>query len=178
MKRKESRAPGDLPPTPPHEEGEAQPAPRGVDLDAFLPYLVNVLANRISEDLAALYETRFGISIPEWQVIAHLASHRRISVREVHARVAMDKVKVSRAAASLEAAGHVRKEINPADRRLVSLELTPKGRRLYLAIVPLALDFEEKTLAVLSPDERAALRAIVGKLLGDAGPSPEADGLP
>lgn len=157
---------------------DATPPPgpaRDLDLDAFVPYLVNVLANRLSTDLAAIYEARFGISIPEWRVIAHLASNRRVSVREIYARVAMDKVKVSRAAAALEAAGHVRKEVNPADRRLVSLELTPKGRRLYQAIVPLALDFEERTLAALSRDERDVLRRLVLKLLAAPIAAPDRD---
>lgn len=178
MKRNGSQDPDGLQAGHPRDGGEPPAAARDLDLDAFLPYLVNVLANRLSTELADIYEARFGISIPEWRVIAHLASHRRVSVREIYARVAMDKVKVSRAAASLEAAGHVRKEINASDRRLVSLELTPKGRRLYLAIVPLALDFEERTLAVLTPDERAAFRVIVGKLLGHAGPGPGAEELP
>jgi hypothetical protein len=44
-----------------------------LDLKAFLPYLVNVLASGASDRLAAVYQAKFGISIPEWRVIAHPA---------------------------------------------------------------------------------------------------------
>ena len=141
------------------------PAAASLDLDQFLPYLVNVLANRLSRELAGVYQARFGISIPEWRVIAHLSQHEDVSVREIHQRVDMDKAKVSRAAARLEAAGLIEKDVNEADRRLVRLQLTRKGRRVFAQIEPLALAYERDALAALSPQESAAFRAAVGKLL-------------
>ena len=70
-----------------------------LDLDQFLPYRLTVLAARVSKRVAAEYSERFGISIPEWRVIAHLARYRKVSVREIHDCVNMDKSRVSRAAA-------------------------------------------------------------------------------
>jgi DNA-binding MarR family transcriptional regulator len=139
-----------------------------LDLDAFMPYLVNVLARRFSTELAMVYQARFGISIAEWRVIAHLAQNKKVSVREIYARVAMDKSKVSRAAARLEDAGIVEKKTGAADRRLVELQLTRKGRRLYGEIVPLALTYEQESLSPLSLRERGLFRALVGKLLNRA----------
>jgi DNA-binding MarR family transcriptional regulator len=144
------------------------PAAATLDLDQFLPYLVNVLANRLSHELAGVYEARFGISIPEWRVIAHLSQHEDVSVREIHQRVDMDKAKVSRAAARLEAVGFIEKSDNEGDRRLVSLRLTRRGRRLFGEIEPLALAYERESLSALSKSEEAALRAILNKLLGAA----------
>ncbi len=137
----------------------------GLDLDRFLPYQVSVLAARLSAALSRVYAERFGISIAEWRVIAHLSQHRKVSVREVQARVAMDKSKVSRAAARLEAAGLVEKRVNTADRRLVELSLTRRGRRLYGEIAPLALAFEADLLAGLPAAEVAAFRAATAALL-------------
>lgn len=137
----------------------------GLDLDRFLPYQVSVLAARLSAALSRVYAERFGISIAEWRVIAHLSQHRKVSVREVQARVAMDKSKVSRAAARLEAAGLVEKRVNPADRRLVELSLTRKGRRLYGEIAPLALAFEADLLAGLPAADVTAFRAATAALL-------------
>jgi DNA-binding MarR family transcriptional regulator len=141
-----------------------EPSP-ALDLDAFMPYLVNVLASRFSAELAMVYQARFGISIPEWRVIAHLAQNRKVSVREIYARVAMDKSKVSRAAARLEGAGIVEKKTGAADRRLVELQLTRKGRRLYGEIEPLALAYERESLSPLSLRERGLFRALIAKLL-------------
>lgn len=136
-----------------------------LEIDAFLPYLINVLASRMSKELAAIYEARFNITIPEWRVIAHLAQNKNVSVREVHERVDMDKSKVSRAAATLESAGLIEKRIAGADKRLVELQLTRKGRKVFSEIEPLALAYETDSLAELSGKEQAALRSIVNKLL-------------
>lgn len=136
-----------------------------LELDAFLPYLVNVLAARLSQSLAAIYGERFGITIAEWRVVAHLARNGGVSVREIQRRVRMDKVKVSRAVGRLEAAGLVAKKTATADRRLLELALTDEGRRVYGEIVPLALAFEREALAALSPEEERTFRDLLDRLL-------------
>jgi DNA-binding MarR family transcriptional regulator len=141
------------------------PDAAALDLDRFLPYLVNVLASRLSRELAGVYEARVGISIPEWRVIAHLSQNRNVSVREIHERVDMDKAKVSRAAARLETIGVIEKKVNGEDRRLVELRLTKKGRKMFAEIEPLALAYEREVLSALSQNERATFRAVVDKLL-------------
>lgn len=134
------------------------------DLDRFVPYLVSAVASRLSMDLARVYETRFGITNAEWRVLAHLATNAKVSIREIYARVAMDKVKVSRAAARLEDAGLIRKQINQADQRLVELQLSARGRALFAEIAPLALTFEEAALSGLTEKERNCFRDILRKL--------------
>ncbi|MGR3757242.1 MAG: MarR family winged helix-turn-helix transcriptional regulator [Tranquillimonas sp.] len=130
------------------------------DLDSFLPYQLAVAASRVSREFAALYRERFGISVAEWRVIAHLSQAGRVSVREIHDRVDMDKSRVSRAAARLEEAGYLVKAANSADRRLVALELTAAGRRLVAELAPLAREFETRVTAELgrsAPEFRRGL---------------------
>ncbi len=143
-----------------------QDDPADFELDRFLPYLVNALGTRLSTELGAEYGRRFGISIPEWRVLAHLSQHERVSVREIYRRVQMDKAKVSRAAARLERAGLIEKAVPEDDRRLVALSLTRDGRALFSRIAPLALDFERRFLGRLSVEEAAEFRRLVHKLLG------------
>lgn len=78
------------------------------DLAAFLPCQLSVAASRVSRGFAERYRAEFGLSIPEWRVLAHLAQSDTVSVREIHARVDMDKSKVSRAAVRLERVARVR----------------------------------------------------------------------
>jgi len=136
-----------------------------LELDKFLPYLVNKLASRLSDELAAVYQQRFGITIPEWRVIAHLAENKNVSIWEIFNRVAMDKSKVSRAAARLELSGFVKKSINHTDRRLLELRLTAKGRNLFEKIEPLALAYERDALKPLSTQEAETFRSLIAKLL-------------
>jgi hypothetical protein len=41
-----------------------------LDLDRFLPYRLSVLSNRVSDAIAKAYSDRFGLTIPEWRVMA------------------------------------------------------------------------------------------------------------
>lgn len=153
-------------------------------LDEFLPYQLAVLAERTSRAFSALYRERFGISIPEWRVVAHLSQAGTVSVREIHARVAMDKSKVSRAAARLEAAGYITKTADPKDGRLVALSLTEKGWAMVEEITPLARRFEAEFLARLGPRAdafREALRLLLeedGDKTGGEAPQAEAGARP
>lgn len=135
-------------------------------LDDFLPYQLAVVAQIISRDFSHLYRDRFGISIPEWRVLAHLSQEGMVSVREIHDRVAMDKSKVSRAASRLEAAGYITKAENAQDRRLVCLTLTDKGHDLVHEIAPLALRYEQDVMAQLGefgPAFREAVTHLIAK---------------
>lgn len=143
--------------------------PDPLNLDRFLPYQINVLAARLSRGLAEIYQQRFGITIPEWRVMAHLARATAISVKDIHARVDMDKPKITRAAQRLEQAGFVSKAVHDQDRRLVMLALTAKGHALYDKIEPLALAYERKVLGELTAEIEAALREAVKLLNGTQG---------
>lgn len=131
------------------------------DLGEFLPYQLAVAAARVSKGFADRYRAEFGLTIPEWRVLAHLAQAGTVSVREIQARVDMDKSKVSRAAARLEAAGLVEKRGNAGDRRLLDMRLTDAGRALFARIVPIARGYEAEVLAGLPADFRAALRRLM-----------------
>lgn len=130
------------------------------DLSQFLPYQMAAAAERISREFAEVYRAEFGISIPEWRVLAHLGQKGDISVRDIEARVAMEKSKVSRAVSRLEAAGYVEKRTNAADRRLLSLRLTQKGQAMMARLVPMALAYQEQLVARLGMDA-----AVVGALM-------------
>jgi len=134
-------------------------------LDEFLPYQLAVLSNRTSDDFSERYRAKFGISVSEWRVVAHLYKAEKVSIREVYKRVQMDKSKVSRAAARLEESGYVLKRINPADRRLVELSLTDKGRAMHDEIGPMGVAFQQEVLENLPKKDRATFLAVLNALM-------------
>lgn len=133
-------------------------------LERFLPYRLSVVTNRISGALSGHYATRFGISIPEWRVIANLGRHPGLSANEVAERSAMDKVTVSRAVAALEHKGLLDRVRDTGDKRRSRLSLSPKGEAVYGEIAPLALTFERDLLTALTPEEAEQLHRIIDKL--------------
>ncbi|MDE9449524.1 MarR family transcriptional regulator [Aliiroseovarius sp. Z3] len=130
-------------------------------LDDFLPYQLAVLSSRVSAGFSSHYRKAYGISVSEWRVVAHLSQADSVSVREIHERVDMDKPKVSRAASRLEAAGYVTKTVNPQDRRLVELSLTPKGREMIEVLTPIAHAYEAQLSALLGDDDTAFRQRVV-----------------
>jgi DNA-binding MarR family transcriptional regulator len=144
---------------------EAEGAAAGrLALERFVPYRLSVLANTVSRDVARIYDARFGLSVPEWRVMAVLGRFEPLAANAVAARTAMDKVRVSRAVARLLRAGLVARATDRHDRRRSVLRLSARGLAIYAAIVPLALAVEAKLLAALRPAERAALDRLLAKL--------------
>lgn len=133
-------------------------------LEQFLPYRLSVLSNRLSGAIAESYSRRFGLSIPEWRVMAVLARAPGISAAEVAERTAMDKVAVSRAVRRLLQDGRVRRETATGDRRRSILELSREGREVYACIVPVLRRYEKDLLSALSARERNQLAALLRRL--------------
>ena len=142
--------------------------PPKLHLEKFLPYRLSVLSNTVSSAIAAAYFMNFGLSIPEWRVMAVLAANPGLSAAEVTARTAMDKVAVSRAVNALLAAGRLHRTTAPKDRRRTHLALTAAGERVYARVVPMALQYERNLVAPLSARDLATLDRLVRVLLGRA----------
>lgn len=136
---------------------EADGSTGALELAAFLPYRLSVLANRVSRQLAALYSERFDIAIPEWRVIAVLGQNPDVSADFVCARTDMDRVTVSRTVARLLGKRLILRRALAQDRRCSVLKLSAAGRRVYEQIVPLARSYEQQLLGALGASERAAL---------------------
>jgi len=141
-------------------------------LDQFLPYRLSVLSNRLSAAIAESYSRRYGLSIPEWRVIAVLAHAPGASAAEVAERTAMDKVAVSRAVRRLQQTGRVSRRMAAGDRRRSILELTADGRRIYARVTPALRRYEEALLTALDASEREALGTLLRRLESHAGELP------
>src|SRR5919108_544976 len=135
-----------------------------LELERFLPYRLNVVAEGVSRALSRLYAERYGIGIPEWRVIATLGQYDRMTARDVGLHSRMHKTKVSRAVAALEEKGLASREPNERDMRETFLALTGRGRRVYEDLAPRALAFERALDAALGAREREHLDGLLRKL--------------
>ena len=141
---------------------------RRLQLENFLPYRLSVLSNLVSNAISGSYARRFGLTTPEWRVMATLAIHADLSAAEVAQRTAMDKVAVSRAVAALLRSRRLERRFASSDRRRSMLRLSPLGEDVYAEVVPVALAYERDLLAPLSEAERAGLDRALRVLLGRA----------
>jgi DNA-binding MarR family transcriptional regulator len=139
-------------------------AVNGFRLEDFLPYRLSVASNRVSRLFARHYSEAFGLSIPEWRVVAAVGSFGTLSPSAVGEATAMDKVKVSRAAAALVARGLLRQAPDPQDGRGRRLSLTRKGLAVYQGVVPLARELEASLAQNFTRTEWAALQKALLRL--------------
>jgi DNA-binding MarR family transcriptional regulator len=133
-------------------------------LDDYLPYRLSVASNAVSRRISRAYETRFGLKIPEWRLVAVLADDGDMTQAQLVVRTAMDKVTVSRAAQALVARGLAAQTHDSADRRSRRLALTAEGRRLHAEVAPAALALERELLTCFSPAEIEGFKALLERI--------------
>ena len=139
-------------------------APPPLRLADFLPYRLSVVGEAVSRAFADRYEAEFGLSIPEWRVMAILGEGPALSTQSVIARSEMDRVKVSRAVISLVAKALVARTPHPQDQRAQILRLAPEGLALYRRIVPRAHGLQAELAESLTPEEQRVLDTVLHKL--------------
>ncbi|WP_114520586.1 MarR family transcriptional regulator [Altererythrobacter sp. ZODW24] len=133
-------------------------------LGNFLPYLLSVTSNAVSNCIAQEYHARFGLKITEWRVMALLGEIDSATQRELADKTLMDKVAVNRACKSLEDRALAHRIPNARDGRSHHLELTAAGQGVYEDIMPLAEQMERQLFTALSADEQAQFRALLGRI--------------
>ena len=129
---------------------KAAPALR---LDDYLPYRLSVAANEVSRLVARAYEDRFGVTIPQWRILANLAEHGPLTPLEIGRWTVMDKVTVSRAAHGLLQRGLLERRKNGEDGRSHILAMAAEGEALYAHVAPLAKKLERALLDQWSPQD-------------------------
>lgn len=137
-------------------------------LEDFLPYRLSITSHTVSTNIARVYEKRFGVSIPEWRVIAILGRFPGLSAVEVAERTFLDKVAVSRAVTKLIKNGRIDRQFADADRRRSILNLSEEGQKVHNEIAPLALEFERQLVENISEDDYETFNAVLEQLLDKA----------
>ncbi|GGL70437.1 MarR family winged helix-turn-helix transcriptional regulator [Wenxinia marina] len=130
-------------------------------LSTFLPYRLAVLSERVSRRLTVDYERSHGLTMAEWRVLVHLQRSGPVSVREIRDSTNLDKPRVSRAVARLEAAGLVGKVAGQGDGRLVAISLTDAGRAALAEVVPSALAVDRRLREAVGPQDMAAFLRVM-----------------
>ena len=135
------------------------------DLQDFLPYLLNQAAEATSRGFQATYRARYGLTRTQWRVMANLGRFGAMTARDICRLSHIEKTKVSRAVAGLEADALLTRSTSPDDRRAENLSLTPKGRALFAEIGQHAQAFDADLRTRLGPDISARVDAILREII-------------
>src|ERR1700730_5904768 len=148
----------------PGAEDEIPHSPGTLKLDGYLPYRLSVASNAVSRLIARAYEDRFGLTIPQWRLIAVLAEDGPLTQQAIGSRTVMDKVTVSRATQGLVKRRLVQRAPHDADGRSHHLALSKAGERLYSEVSPVALEYEARLLQQFDPAAVEELKRVLRHL--------------
>ncbi len=135
-----------------------------LNLRAFTPSALTLLATKISATASASYRPRFGVGVTDWRVIAQLGAEPWLAPVRISEATGLDKAAVSRSLSGLRAAGLVEESFESGRRRGV-FALTASGLALHDRLVAAALEREARLLAGFSAQERALLADFVARML-------------
>ena len=105
-----------------------------------------------------------GVSVGMWYFLRVLWEEDGLSQRELSQRVGMMEPTTASALNTMERKGFVRRLRNRADRRIVNVFLTERGRGLRGQLLPLAAEVNRVALRDVTGEDLARLRAILRKL--------------
>jgi DNA-binding MarR family transcriptional regulator len=133
-------------------------------LEELLPHKLINTARRMSRVLADRYGDAFELSVTELSVLSAVGRGGALSPTAIAEQTSLDKVRVSRASASLVALGMLRQNRDPSDGRGRLLRLTKRGSGVHGGVAPVARELEVALVAGLGKAELATLTRALGKL--------------
>jgi DNA-binding MarR family transcriptional regulator len=148
-----------------------------LNVEDFLTFRITRLSNALRTGLTKRYLEEFGLSLPEWRLLALIARFAPLRFSEVTARSSMDKGQVSRTLREMSKKGFVKMKAirTPGTRAAealaapVMVSITPKGKAVYASVLPVARRRQAEILMTLTESERVALYATLDKLFNTIG---------
>ena len=98
-----------------------------------------------------------GGSLGSWVVLGALADMGCVSQAALASHVHLEGATITHHVDRLEAAGLVRRTLDPGDRRVRRLELTDTGLELHARLLAAAIHLQGVVMAGLGPEDKAAL---------------------
>jgi DNA-binding MarR family transcriptional regulator len=129
-----------------------------LELDNYLPYLVNRVGTVIAEQFGTEALAPYGLSIAMWRVMAALASagsQRQIDLAEL---TSIEVSTLSRIVTRLVRIGVVTRTRSPNSTREVEVRLTARGNAQVARLIPIARAYETAAIAGLAAQDIAVLK--------------------
>jgi DNA-binding MarR family transcriptional regulator len=109
-----------------------------------------------------------GLRFSQWLVLRALSSQRQMSIGEIGQKLGLADCTATRSIDQLEGMGLVARQRLSADRRVVDVSLTQKGRNLCAATESVVQDFWFQRTKGLSESEMAVFFGVLGRIERDA----------
>lgn len=137
---------------------------RQFENEEFLLFRLSTVSRRVANACADVYFAEFGLTVPEWRLMAQIGRFGAISAKDIAEKISMDRVAISRAAAKCLAEDLITESPHPDDRRSKILSFTKKGKALYRDVIPRACELANVVESGLTRGEAKTLKALLDKV--------------
>ena len=166
MTRRDAAAPSRTRPAPTRvRDGE-----RMLDLETYVPFLLNATSNAWQRRTAPDYRARFNIGIVEWRILSMLKIEPGITANRICQVIRMDKSAASRGLTELEAKGLATAEAPGPDPRKRNWWLSPEGRDLHDRVMAAAMEHEACLTRDVAAEDFDAFLRVIRKMLRNLDP--------
>jgi DNA-binding MarR family transcriptional regulator len=124
----------------------------------------DIFARLRDVDLAAMRDLSMELTVQEFRSLEFLASVEPRKTKELAERLGLAVNSVTTVIDGLEEKGLARRQRDEADRRIVRVELTSRGRKAADAVARGHLDIYRAYLSALTIDEQETLIALYRKI--------------
>ncbi|MBI2412116.1 MAG: MarR family transcriptional regulator [Deltaproteobacteria bacterium] len=137
-------------------------------LDSSLGFLMNRAANLMKGAIEERLR-KYGLTAPQWAVLARLTEEDGLNHSEICARLFFDKPTITGIVGRLEKKGLVKRLKGAKDRREVKVHLTGKGKNLMDELPSFAEEVNRAASKGLDARESAALKDALRKVISNLG---------
>ena len=141
------------------------PTPPMLPVDQFITWRLHLLAKLADQGAAALYATRFDLSLREWRSMAVIGCFAPMALGRVAEMANLDRGHGSRAIDALVQRGLVSRTRSKADKRGWVVALTPAGRKMFNKVYPVGEARNARLLDCLTAAEYKAVTSALDKMI-------------
>lgn len=110
-----------------------------------------------------------GLTLQQFAIVMSLVENDGLTQREVGARFRAPAYAITRAIDGLEADGFLERRAHPTSRRTNTVHATAKSLDLVPLLTAIIGDVNTRLLETLDDDQRASLRGVLARMLGENG---------
>lgn len=125
-----------------------------------LPHMAGHLIRRLHQQSTQVFVQRtqaagFDLTSVQFAALDAIHAHPGTDQARVAEMIAYDRATIGGVIDRLEQKGWIRRVVSERDRRARELSLTPEGKRIHAALLPIVQDLQDDILQPLSQADRA-----------------------
>lgn len=134
-----------------------------INLKTFIPYRMVRISDKLSQSTSARFVS-YGVSSPEWRIMAVLAEYGVASSKFLQEHTSMDKSRINRAIGSMVDKKWIIRKLEDNDRRQNKITLTNTGKSIFGKVGKMGQDIQDEWLENFTPAEITQLQHLLDKL--------------